>query len=157
MVVSTGLPPAPSRVYTLSERQRECLLLVAKRLTSKEIARRLGLSPSTVDNHIKAAVDKMGAANRGQAASIVAVEGGDGGARAGMPDSLLPDLPAQSAATPDSNYPASSWRLPPLGGEANRLGPGRRLFHIVQIALLGTMALAALTVTIAGLVHLFLR
>jgi DNA-binding CsgD family transcriptional regulator len=55
----------------LSRRQHQCLRLVGKGLTSKEIARQLGLSPSTVDNHVRLAMDKLNVANRMEAADLV--------------------------------------------------------------------------------------
>ena len=55
---------------TLSRRERECLALVADGLCSKAIARRLELSPRTVELHVARATKRLGAANRCQAVSI---------------------------------------------------------------------------------------
>jgi DNA-binding CsgD family transcriptional regulator len=54
----------------LSDRERECLSLVAEGMTSKEISAILGTSPGVVDNHIQAAIRAMGAASRREAARI---------------------------------------------------------------------------------------
>lgn len=67
----SGIDPA-SPVARLSHGQVECLLLVDRHLNSKEIAVRLGISPHTVDQRIRGALEKLGAERRGEAARIVA-------------------------------------------------------------------------------------
>ena len=52
------------RLATLTPRERQCLMGVARHLQSKEIARELGLEARTVDKHIERAMKKLGAANR---------------------------------------------------------------------------------------------
>ncbi len=58
-----------ARESTLTPRQEECLTWVAAGCSSKEIARRLGLSPKTVDLHIAAALDRLDARTRSEAVS----------------------------------------------------------------------------------------
>lgn len=53
----------------LTEKQREVLDLLIEHKTSKEIARLLGISPHTVDQRIFFAKEKLGAANRNEAAA----------------------------------------------------------------------------------------
>lgn len=48
----------------LTRRQHECVELVTEGLSSKEIARRLGIAPSTVDNHIAQVMHQCGIPNR---------------------------------------------------------------------------------------------
>jgi DNA-binding CsgD family transcriptional regulator len=60
-----------SKVNKLTPREREILGLVAHRLGDKEIARRLGLSPRTVQNHLHRAYEKLGVSDRQQAASVL--------------------------------------------------------------------------------------
>lgn len=57
----------------LTRRQGQCLNLVHQGMTSKEIARQLGLSPSTVDNHLREAIVRLGKSNRQEAARDYAV------------------------------------------------------------------------------------
>lgn len=45
----------------LTERQYDCLLRAGEGMSSKEIGRVLGISPSTVDNHIHVAITKLNA------------------------------------------------------------------------------------------------
>jgi DNA-binding CsgD family transcriptional regulator len=54
----------------VTAREREVLALVAKGLTSVDIARRLGLARSTVDAQIRSAMRKTGASSRIQAAAL---------------------------------------------------------------------------------------
>lgn len=48
----------------MSPREGQCLSRVARGMSSKEIARDLGLSPRTVDLHVARAVKRLGAINR---------------------------------------------------------------------------------------------
>ena len=59
----------------LSEREREALALAATSGTVADIATSLGLSEGTVRNHLSAAIQKMGARNRAEAARIAADKG----------------------------------------------------------------------------------
>lgn len=62
----------PRRVDQLSERQLDCLRLVARNLSSKEIAAELGISPHTVDQRIRGSLKLLGVERRAQAARLVA-------------------------------------------------------------------------------------
>src|SRR5512139_485956 len=67
-----GVIPTDSPVARLSQGQIECLLLVDRHYSSKEIATQLGISPHTVDQRIRGALEKLGVERRGDAARIVA-------------------------------------------------------------------------------------
>jgi DNA-binding CsgD family transcriptional regulator len=54
---------------SLTGKQREVLDLLIEHKTSKEIGRRLGISPHTVDQRIQFAKDKLGARTRNEAAA----------------------------------------------------------------------------------------
>jgi DNA-binding CsgD family transcriptional regulator len=60
---------------TLSPRERECLLWVQVGRSTKDIGDRLMLSDATVNEYIAAAMRKLGASNRVQAAARAAMLG----------------------------------------------------------------------------------
>lgn len=119
------------RLARLSERQRQCLELVVQGLTSKQIARQLGLSPSTVDNHIQTAIDRLEVNSRAEAARLLRF------------------------VEPEPHPSGKQRILPPLGGAENRLNPAQRYFYVIHVAIFGVMVFAAITITIAGIVRLF--
>ena len=59
-------------IEALTPRERECLLLVDRHLSSKEIARRLGISEHTVVTHINRARQRLGSVSRYEAARLIA-------------------------------------------------------------------------------------
>lgn len=60
----------------LTDAQRECLRLVYAHHNSKEIAEKVGVSPSAVDKRIERAVQLLGVSSRFAAARMLAVEEG---------------------------------------------------------------------------------
>lgn len=60
------------RIEKLTEGQRVCLRLVYDRLTSKDIARELGISPHTVDQRLRQAIELLGVQSRVDAARALA-------------------------------------------------------------------------------------
>ncbi len=65
-------PETADRVAKLTEGQLDCLRLVAEHLSSKEIAVELAISPHTVDQRIRHALQILGVSRRAQSARIVA-------------------------------------------------------------------------------------
>ncbi len=59
----------------LSEREREVLQMAGQAGTIAEIASQLSLSEGTVRNHLSAAIQKLGARNRAEAARIASEKG----------------------------------------------------------------------------------
>ena len=137
----------------LSMRQSDCLRLVAEGFTSKEIARELGISPSTVDNHIKAAVDRLGARNRTDAARLVATRE----EKVFFAETTDLDDHVRTAPNNAADSRFSLFRLPPLGGRRNELPTLTRLAHIAQIAVFSLIIVSAAILTIAGVVHVLSR
>lgn len=66
-------PPKPGS--DLSDREREVLALIVEGLSNEEIAKRLVISPGTVRHHVSACIEKLGAANRTQAATLAVKHG----------------------------------------------------------------------------------
>ena len=69
---SHSTDPMVERVARLSQGQLDCLLLVDQHLNSKEIAAEFNISPHTVDQRIRQALQILGVERRTQAARIVA-------------------------------------------------------------------------------------
>jgi DNA-binding NarL/FixJ family response regulator len=67
--------PARGALDDLTARQREVLALVAGGLDNAEIAARLGISPRTARAHVSDVLERLGVANRTQAA-VAAVKAG---------------------------------------------------------------------------------
>jgi non-specific serine/threonine protein kinase len=65
----------PADQNRLTTREREVLQLVAQGRSSKEIARQLSLSPSTINQHVKAIFNKLGVDTRAQAVAVAAQRG----------------------------------------------------------------------------------
>ena len=61
-------PASPSRPDDLTTREREVLDLLAEGASNQQIARSLGISLKTVQNHVSHILDKLQAADRTQAA-----------------------------------------------------------------------------------------
>jgi putative nucleotidyltransferase with HDIG domain len=76
VLVAAGQPRAPVfRPAGLSERECQVLGLLARGLTTKQIARRLGISPKTCDHHIQRVYGKAGVSTRA-GATLFALEHG---------------------------------------------------------------------------------
>jgi DNA-binding CsgD family transcriptional regulator len=65
-VIEKGLAPS-SEGAPLSQRERECLELAARGLSSSEIGIKLGVAARTVDFHVSNLISKLGVRNRRQA------------------------------------------------------------------------------------------
>jgi DNA-binding NarL/FixJ family response regulator len=69
-LAGAAIPAAPPRAAgELTARQQQVLLLLAEGKSNKVIARALEMSENTVRNHVAALLDRLGAANRHEAAA----------------------------------------------------------------------------------------
>ncbi len=94
----------------LTPRERQIVDLAGKRLGDKEIAKQLGLSPRTVQNHLHRAYEKLGVSDRIQAAQwLIASYSGQSEA-----------LSHNRDTTPDSEISAAAGTRHEHGG----VGPG---------------------------------
>jgi HD-GYP domain-containing protein (c-di-GMP phosphodiesterase class II) len=76
VLAAAGQPRLPvRRPAGLSERECEVLGLIARGMTTKQVARRLGISPKTCDHHIQSLYGKIGLSTRA-GATLFALEHG---------------------------------------------------------------------------------
>ena len=147
-------------VDRLNEGQRDCLRLVLAHLTSKEIARELGVSPHTVDQRLRTAMRVLDAGSRFEAARIFAAldpeqnyqpliveqghENGNQGSSSRRTSSKKADLEDDSAnaasggafiALEQSEPGHRPLPVPRFRGEKNRLAAVERLGWILAIAI----------------------
>lgn len=112
----------------LTRREVQCVRLAGESLSNKEIARRLALSPRTVNNHLSNAYAKLGTSDRFAAAARVARDYPDYSRIAPIPMAALPET-APSRPMPDGGSdgggregaPGRTWPLPPPPRGAVRL------------------------------------
>ena len=87
-VVVTPRPAMPNPdVAALTEGQRDCLRLVYNHMTSKDIARQLGVSPHTVDMRLRTAMKTLSVGSRIEAARLLVQEEAGGEV---LPDAYQP-------------------------------------------------------------------
>lgn len=135
------------RISRLTERQKDCLKLVADGYTAKEIGRMLGISYSTVNNHLQAAIQLLEVGGRKEAARLYAQ------ATRNPPRQRVPSEPPQLAAADTSfDHEPATWDkgwvrigsfLPPLGGRENALSPSSSFLAIFRLAFLAALAFIA--------------
>lgn len=152
-------------VDRLNAGQRDCLRLVLAHLTSKEIARELGVSPHTVDQRLRTAMRVLNAGSRFEAARVFAALDGEetyqpliyqaslverGGKNGNQGPSSGRSRSETANATGDSAKAESGGALralersefrhrplpvPRFRGEKNRLAAAERLGWILAIAI----------------------
>ena len=141
-----------ARIARLTARQRDCLRLVAEGYTSKEIGRKLGISYSTVDNHLAAAVQLLELPGRAEAARRHAEHEREHGQKLTRQPKPLADaagrmdVRSQVAASGPPSWLAAL--LPPIGGHQNDLPSSQRVYAIARIALFSTLAFVACVIVI---------
>ncbi len=152
--------PMAQRVARLTAGQLECLRLVDQHLSSKEIAAELHISPHTVDQRIRQALQILGVERRAQATRIVAQYKGPyqrlihqspyipAGEQTGHPEAAVSNQirhadragEAGRAGFLTEQRPASFWPSlqPPFATRSNprnEMSVGQRLFWIAAIAI----------------------
>lgn len=148
------------RVAKLTQGQLDCLLLVDQLMSSKEIATELKISPHTVDQRIRQALQILGVERRNHAARIVAQYKGPyqrlihqspyipANEQTGHPEAAVSHQIRHAdrageiggAGFLTEQRPASSWSSlqPPFATRSNprnEMSVGQRLFWIAAIAI----------------------
>ena len=114
----------------LTGKQRQVLDLLIEHKTTKEIARTLGISPHTVDQRIQFAKEKLGAANRSEAA-VVYRRLRETWDQMTYKDSGIAESESDEESDDGANAPVSS---PPLQkhSRSDSLEPAGADFQVVQ-------------------------
>lgn len=142
-------------VKSLSQSQKTCLRLVARGMTSKEIAQATGLAPQTVDTYLKVAMSRLGAATRRDAARCLLEQ--EVSHNLGSP----PGAVAASVEYCDDRVATrkrgwiSLLVLPPLGGTVNELSASQKTYAVLRVAAISVAAVFALTLAVAGILETF--
>ncbi|HEV2596745.1 helix-turn-helix transcriptional regulator [Sphingopyxis sp.] len=165
------------RIARLSPVERRCLELVAKGLTSKDIAREMVLSPNTVDTYLKSATKKLRVSKRSLAAHMVikaptaatpklvsqnwGVPNGtnlaDKEVSAGQGDGPadLVHRSSRKSASHDSGrdtaWPERNNPIAKFFGDENRLSTGQRLTWIVGLSIGAAIAMGILINALAAI------
>ena len=147
----------------LTPRQSTCMRLVEKGWTSKQIARELGISSRTVDQHIGAVIDILQVNNRMAAVTRLREMAGEHAQRK-SPRSNGPIINSSASDNdvnaeglrpvfhPERSAPAGAKLLfPPLGGRPNAALKAQRLAWFFRIALIAVMASCFIILTNMGL------
>jgi len=154
----------------LSDGQRACLRLVFHHMSSKDIARELNISPHTVDQRIKVAMQHLGATSRVEAAKLLAahehadpyqsvvyhssdiadpghvVEGSGAPEQvertSDIPEKMVGDGGRTTVQTPSSApLPRRNpWPFPHTAGDVNTLSTTERLAWIAMISIGSALA-----------------
>jgi DNA-binding CsgD family transcriptional regulator len=157
--------PGTSSVARLSKGQLDCLRLVDQHLSSKEIAVELGISPHTVDQRIRLALQILNVERRSQAARMVArelgpyqrlihqtphIEGGPNPSQSGDAVGFQIRHADRAGRTGGSGFnteqrPERNWSSLPLpfatrSHPRNEMSVGFRLLWIVLIAIGATIS-----------------
>jgi DNA-binding CsgD family transcriptional regulator len=148
-------PTEDQMLNRLTMRQKDCLRLVARGYTSKQIGPQLGISHVTVDNYIRAALELLQVDSRAGAARLLLAHEIDQPLTY-QPHALANDDRARSggAMTEPSGRSWPRRFVPPLGGQRNTLPAEDRVYSILKVAVLGLSSLFILTLGMAVLLWL---
>ena len=167
-----GTPAGDARTR-LSERQRECLLLLGSGLAPKEVASHLDLSVETVHAHLKAARRTLGVSTSREAARQLAADHGRqsmGNHDLGMAASGYDRAPEaqetgasaapgvdqgdevrDSWSAPQRARPRIGWRPEAARGRLDGLSPLQRVLAIMILLTAGVVVIAGLLSVAFGL------
>jgi DNA-binding CsgD family transcriptional regulator len=146
--------------HRLTARQHEVLLLVARGHSSKEIGRKLGLSPKTVDRHVEKINERLGTDHRTASARLymdwITASGEElpMGAEWLAPFTGSPQQPDEADEIIEAEKP--NWfRLPPLGGERKHRSLADTSIDMLKVSAFGLIAVLGLLLLATGLMHYF--
>jgi DNA-binding CsgD family transcriptional regulator len=166
-------------VRQLTHTQKICLRAVILHHSSKDIARQLSISPHTVDNHIKAAMARLGAATRidaarllhefeaqdisralaSQASALSEIQSfptysSQGDSKGNKDESLaleVREMQEQFVSSPRKIPDQFRIPLPKYWGDENDLKTSHKLIWVLALILIICLAIGAITASIKAL------
>ena len=129
--------------------------MVARGMSSKEIAIDTGLSPRSVDTYLTDAMAVLGASNRREAARIFARDTGSQESRS-QPEPLAG--PSETPADqPRAGWPGLWHMLVPIpvGGSLNSLNVAQKMLMAARVGITGVVLLLAILTVFMGLLTVF--
>ncbi len=147
----------------LTPGQIACLELVNQHFTSKEIARKLDISPFTVDQRLDAARRKLNAPSRKDAAKLFAAMQREAVSEPLVyePATLAPIQPTaifelSAGGTSEPNASGfNRFSIPPVGGKRHGLSTKEILLQSINIAFLGSLMVFMIIIIMMGAMKLF--
>lgn len=148
----------PSRLHSLTDKQREALDLLVQHKTSKEISRKLGVSRHTIDQRIDTAKKKFGVRSRGELAQAYLREKHIDESMTYEPSGLASNRVKREWSAPDGRHRASAtsgWQRPEFAEPASAAmrswglpelinGPWGATIRIAVMVILATFLIVAL-------------
>lgn len=146
--------------HRLTARQHQVLLLVARGHSSKEIGRKLGLSPKTVDRHVEKINERLGTDHRTASARLYIDWITTNGEELPMGAEWLAPFAGNPAQQEEADEPEEAsklnwFRLPPLGGERKRRTFAETSIDMLKVSAFGLIAVLGLLLLATGLMHYF--
>jgi DNA-binding CsgD family transcriptional regulator len=147
----------------LTEAQKQCLRLVDQHMTSKEIARKLGVSHYTVDQRLDSARRKLNAQSRKDAVRIFMAMEEEVLSEPFVyePQNIAPEsgahipYPLPGRGTGIYGVVTSRISIPPIGGKRHHLPKREILVQSLNIAFFSTLLIALVVIILTGTFRLF--
>lgn len=124
-------------------------------MSSKEIAQQTGLAPQTVDTYLKAAMARLGATNRREAARMLSNwEISQKSGSLMEPIAAHRSVAQQLVAANGQRW--ADWLSPPrVGGSRNDLTAAGKTYAVLTVAAIGAAGVIAIALLIAGAFQIF--
>ena len=139
----------------LSESQKNCLRLVARGMSTKEIAAETGLSPQTVDTYVKAAMSRLGASNRRDAARALAAT--ELSQKSGSPSQALAEPGGEAEGFAQTGWKGLGNLLFPIpvGGRLHDLNAAQMTLLAIRSGITGVVLVLAIVILFLGILKVF--
>jgi DNA-binding CsgD family transcriptional regulator len=139
----------------LSESQKNCLRLVGRGMSTKEISIETGLSPQTVDTYVKTAMNRLGATNRRDAARALAQW--ELSQKSGSPSQALAGPAIEAEGFMQAGWKGLVQLLFPIpaGGRLHDLNAAQMTLLAIRSGITGVMLVLAIVILFLGILKVF--